>query len=171
MLKNGVTLVKFENMNGRDEVIEGGVFHFDKKPVVVKAWTPNLDSAKSKINSVPVWVKLHGLDIKYWSASGLSTIGSLIGVTIMGDMNTQKKTCINFARILVEVQIKHKLKDVVYFQNEKGIVLEQEIDYEWKHVQCRGCNRYGSEEGDCRKKCMYQSIRSLHLNLNLRQNL
>lgn len=31
MLKNGVILVNFENMNGRDNVIEVGVFYFDKK--------------------------------------------------------------------------------------------------------------------------------------------
>lgn len=63
MLKNGVTLVRFENANGRDDVIEGGIFHFDKKPVVVKAWNPDLELT-SKLNSVPVWLKLHGLDMK-----------------------------------------------------------------------------------------------------------
>lgn len=70
----------------------------------------------------------------------------------MADVNTKRRPGINFARILVEVEIKHKLKDVVYFRNEKGIVIEKEIDYEWKPIKCRGCLKYGYEEGNYRKK-------------------
>lgn len=59
---------------------------------------------------------------------------------------------INFVRILVEVEIKNKFKQFVYFKNEKGNVVEQEIQYECKLVQCGGCFKYGYEEDDCGKK-------------------
>lgn len=68
----------------------------------------------------------------------------------MADENTRRK--VDFARILVEVEIKNKLKDMVYFRNEKGVVIEQELDYEWKPIQYKGGLKYGHEEDTCRFK-------------------
>lgn len=37
MLKNGVTLVRFYSEIGKNEAIQGGIYHFDNKPFIVKA--------------------------------------------------------------------------------------------------------------------------------------
>lgn len=63
-------------MNGREEVIEFGVFYFDKKLVVVKFWLFNLEFLNSEINCVFVWIKMFGLEIKYWSVLSFGKIGS-----------------------------------------------------------------------------------------------
>lgn len=41
MLKNGVILVHFDTENGKNEAIQGGIYHFDNKPFIVKAWSPD----------------------------------------------------------------------------------------------------------------------------------
>lgn len=98
--------------------------YFDEKPVVIKAWSPDLELTKSKLNSVLVWVKLHGLDIKYWSAPSLRKNGSLLGKPLMAGSNTQSKVGINFVHILVEMEISRSLKDVIYFKNERGTLID-----------------------------------------------
>ena len=72
------------------------------------------------MDSVPIWIKLPGLDFKYWSPIGLSKIGSLIGKLLMEDQNTEKKLGLNFARILVEVEFGANITELVCFKNVKG---------------------------------------------------
>lgn len=138
-LKTGITLVKFDSIAIRDEVIQTGMVHFDKKPVVIKPWTHDVELTKERMTSVPVWVKIHGLDVKYWSATRLGKIRSLLGRPIRVDDNTQGKIGINFARILVEVEIGYTLKQSIHFKNEVGVLIEQNIEYEWKPVKYNCC--------------------------------
>ncbi|KAG5586279.1 hypothetical protein H5410_046713 [Solanum commersonii] len=97
MLKNGVVLVRFYTAVGINEVIQGGIYHFDSKAFIVKAWTPNMKFSRDELYTVPIWIKLPGLDFKYWSQKGLSKIGSLVRKPLMVDQSTEKKTGLNFA--------------------------------------------------------------------------
>lgn len=74
--------------------------------------------------TVPIWIKFSGLDFKYWSSKGLSKIGSLVGKPLTVDQNTERKNGLNFARLLVEVEMDSKLPEVVLFRNEKGQLVE-----------------------------------------------
>ncbi|KAK6786706.1 hypothetical protein RDI58_015231 [Solanum bulbocastanum] len=106
MLQNGVIVVRFESEIGKQEVLQGGIYHFDNKPFIVKEWTRELEFTKKKLHSVPIWNKLPGSDFKYWSKKGLSKIGSLIGIPLMVDHNTKEMNGLNFARLLVEVEMR-----------------------------------------------------------------
>ncbi|XP_062086300.1 uncharacterized protein LOC133792411 [Humulus lupulus] len=64
-LNAGFTLVKFRDEATRDLVLEAGVLHFDRKPVIVKPWSADLDTVKA-VKSVPVWIRLPGLGLQYW---------------------------------------------------------------------------------------------------------
>ncbi|KAG5585408.1 hypothetical protein H5410_045842 [Solanum commersonii] len=48
MLKNGFILVRFETMEGKNEVLQGNIFHFDNKPFMVKAWKPEMEFTKEE---------------------------------------------------------------------------------------------------------------------------
>lgn len=54
---------------------------------MIKVWISEVELINNKFNSVSVWIKLNGLDVKYWSVVGLSKIGSLLGKLIMVDDN------------------------------------------------------------------------------------
>lgn len=122
---NGVMLVRFDTVVGQNEVIQGGMLHFDNKPLIVKAWSSEIEFTRDELYSVPIWIKLPGLDFKYWSQKGLSKIGSLIGKPLMVDSNTEKKTGLNYAKLLVEVEMNASLPDSMTFRNEKGRLTEQ----------------------------------------------
>ncbi|KAM3199220.1 hypothetical protein P3L10_031580 [Capsicum annuum] len=79
MLKNGVIVVRFETVGGKQKVLQGGIYHFDNKPFIVKEWTPELEFTREELLTVQIWIKFSGLDFKYWSRKGLNKIGSLIG--------------------------------------------------------------------------------------------
>lgn len=151
MLKNAIVIVRFDTGIGKNEVIEGGIYHFDNKPLIVKAWNPDMEFSREELASVPIWIKLPGLDFKYWSARGLIKLGSLVGKPLMVDKNTERKAGLNFARILVEVKMGEELPEEIMFRNEKGAVITQTVTYGWKPTKCEVCNKYGRKGENCRK--------------------
>lgn len=44
---------------------------------------------------------------------------------------------LSFARLLIEVEIDAKLPDKVFFKNEKGMLVEQKMQYDWKTTLCK----------------------------------
>ncbi|XP_060178153.1 uncharacterized protein LOC132608098 [Lycium barbarum] len=152
MLKNGVVLVRFDTAIGKNDVLQAGIYHFDSKPFIVKAWNSDMDFSREELYTVPIWIKLPGLDFKYWSPKGLSKIGSLIGKPLTVDKNIERKIGLNFARLMVEVGMDSILPDTVTFINERGCLIEQKVSYEWKPTLCKLCKKYGHSEDVCRKK-------------------
>ncbi|XP_062085877.1 uncharacterized protein LOC133791983 [Humulus lupulus] len=150
-LNNGFTLVNFRDEVTRNMVLEAGVLHFDRKLVIVKPWTTDLDTLKA-VKSVPVWVRLPGLGLQYWGTKCLSAIMSTIGVPILVDKVTKDRSMMQFARVLVEIELSEDLPKSVQFLNEKGQLIEQLLEFEWLPTQCRGCKVYGHTERMCNKK-------------------
>ncbi|KAK4713180.1 hypothetical protein R3W88_019087 [Solanum pinnatisectum] len=144
MLKNGVVTVRFDTEVGQNEVIQAGIYHFDIKPFIVKAWHADMDFSREELHTVPIWIKL----------PGLSKLGSLIGKPLMVDQNTERKIGLNFARLMLEVDTNVALPDIINFRNEKGQLIEQRVIYEWKPTLCTYCKKYGHSEEVCRKKNM-----------------
>ncbi|XP_062104336.1 uncharacterized protein LOC133815521 [Humulus lupulus] len=141
-LNNGFTLVNFRDEVTRDLVLEAGVLHFDRKPVIVKPWSTDLDTLKV-VKSVPVWIRLPGLGLQYWGTKCLSALMSTIGVPILVDKVTKDRSMMQFARVLVEIELSEDLPKSVQFLNEKGQLVEQFLEFEWLPTQCRGCKVYG----------------------------
>ncbi|KAF3660918.1 hypothetical protein FXO38_11988 [Capsicum annuum] len=96
MMKNGVVLVRFDTEEGKNEAVQGGIFHFDNKPFIVKAWSHEMEFTRDELLTVPIWIRFPGLDFKYWSQKGLSKLGSLIGKPLMVDQNTERMMGLNY---------------------------------------------------------------------------
>jgi len=69
----------------------------------------------------------------------------------MVDKNTQEKNKVQLARILIEIEIKEHVPEHIYFENEHGVLMQQDVIYEWKPVVCGKCKGYGHETGGCKK--------------------
>lgn len=154
MLKNGVILVRFDSIDTRDEVLMQGLYQFDKEPFIVKPW--HEDFQKEKINQVPVWVWVQ------LGASALSELASLLGTPIMTDKSTQEKSEANYASVLIEVQIQEKVPKFIYFENENGILIQQEIVFEWEPYWVESARNMGMHQQSVRK--MGIAIGDLNLN-------
>ncbi|XP_062086176.1 uncharacterized protein LOC133792286 [Humulus lupulus] len=146
----GLTIVKFNDEATRDFVLENGVVQFDRKPVIVRPWTQELDSIRL-VRSVPLWIRLPNLGLQYWGKNCLSALVSTIGKPIMVDKFTKDRSMIKFAKVLVEMDITDDPPFLIHFVNERGQLQEQFVEYEWLPIKCSTCKGYGHNAAKCKK--------------------
>ncbi|KAJ8435084.1 hypothetical protein Cgig2_033624 [Carnegiea gigantea] len=120
LVRNGIFLVRFKNIQDKQTVEKGGFYFFDNKLFVVKRWNANLDMNNENLHSLPLWIRLPNLELKYWGKSSLSKIRSLIGIPIKTYQYTKSRSMIQFARMLIEVPIEGPFPEFVEFFNEVG---------------------------------------------------
>ncbi|KAL9237186.1 hypothetical protein vseg_011768 [Gypsophila vaccaria] len=137
-------------MEMKTQVLQSGYYLFDNKPLIYKEWTKDLDLKKEVIQSVPVWVKLNQLPLKFWGKS-LPKISGLLGNFFKCDTATEQKTRLDFARVMLELKVDQHCPEEIRFKDEMGEVVRIGIDYEWKPITCSKCNGMGHQQTECRK--------------------
>ncbi|KAJ8425740.1 hypothetical protein Cgig2_000800 [Carnegiea gigantea] len=151
-VRRGIFLVRFQNPEDRDKVLKKGIYHFDSKPLMVKGWNPNMDLCTESSESLPIWIRLPELDLKYWGMNSLSKLCSTLGIPLKTDQFTKNKTMIRYARELVEIKLEGSFPEFIEFFNEFDVLIRQPIHYEWLSVKCLYCGMYGHKEDVCKKK-------------------
>ncbi|VFQ59412.1 unnamed protein product [Cuscuta campestris] len=151
-LKEGQFIVQFQKEENRDEVIKRKYYYFDNKPVLVQKWKPGKKVDITELKDIPIWIQFPDLDIKYWSLTGLSKLGSLIGKPIKRDKATATRMKFAYARIQVEVGVYQDFPKTVTYINEEERVITQQVTYEWCPCMCYHCKKIGHEQGNCRLK-------------------
>ncbi|XP_057248240.1 uncharacterized protein LOC130590220 [Beta vulgaris subsp. vulgaris] len=152
MKVNGVFIVRFRTGEGKQKAMDAGPILYDKKPVIVKNWSPELDLSKDMVHVVPTWIQLQGLNLKYWGPRALNKIVGVIGKPIRTDRATAQKDSIEFARVLVEVRIDQDFPNEIRFENENGVEIVQGVKYECKPIFCKDCGGIGHTLEECRAK-------------------
>ncbi|XP_062114706.1 uncharacterized protein LOC133825825 [Humulus lupulus] len=150
-MHSGFTLVNFMDEATRDLILETGVIHFDKKPIVLCPWTTDMDSVRM-VKSVPVWIRLNGLGLQYWGKNSLSALVSTIGKPIMVDKVTQSREMVKYARVLVDMEISDYPPKSIAYINERGQLVEQSVEYEWLPSKCAVCAQLGHIVANCNKE-------------------
>ncbi|XP_048502961.1 uncharacterized protein LOC125498736 [Beta vulgaris subsp. vulgaris] len=157
VMGNGIYMVRCDNQEVQGRILEEECHFFHDKPLVVQSWKPDIDWSKKNIDKVPIWVELHGLDVKYWGARSLRKIVGVIG-TFMKLEDSQRNNLL-YAKVLVEVCIDQDFPDVILFRNEHGQIVEQKVYYAWKPIKCTSCNGYGHKYEQCHKPKKVQQVR------------
>ncbi|KAJ8426043.1 hypothetical protein Cgig2_021401 [Carnegiea gigantea] len=152
LVRKGVFLVRFQNLNDQFTVVQRGVYFFDNKPFIVKPWSEDMDLNTEDLVSLPVWVRFPDLDVKYWGLESLSKLGSMLGVPIKIDKFIRDKAFLRYARLLIEMQLQDSFPDFIDFVNEDNVVVRQKVEYEWKPSKCTFCKMFGHTDEECRKK-------------------
>jgi len=158
-VRKGLFLVRFVHLNDKISAEKRGFHFFGNKPFVVKGWNADLELNIEHMKSLPLWVRLPNLELKYWGISSLSKIGSLIGHPKKTDQFTKAKSMIHYARLLIEVPIEGPFPDHVDFFNEKGQLIRQQVQYEWLPTKCVHCKMLGHTSEECRKKIIRKEWR------------
>ncbi|XP_074305233.1 uncharacterized protein LOC141640282 [Silene latifolia] len=148
---NGAFLVHFPTLECRNLVLKQGFPMFENKPLVVKPWTDTTSMAKERVKSVPVWIRLCGLGLKFWGEKTLEKLATLVGKYMRADSATMDKTRLGYARIMVEVEVGQEFPDKIYFKDEKGSIVCVCVEYEWKPVVCGSCKGIGHTKDVCKK--------------------
>ncbi|XP_062074968.1 uncharacterized protein LOC133778976 [Humulus lupulus] len=147
----GFTIVKFRDAATRDLVLESGVVHFDRKPVILRPWSSDLETLRL-VKSVLVWIRLPDLGLQYWGTKCLSALVSTIGRPMMIDKITKDRAMVKFARVLEDIEIAEKLPHTISFLNERGQLMEQVIEFEWLPTRCSTCKNLGHTASSCKKE-------------------
>ncbi|XP_074299336.1 uncharacterized protein LOC141630408 [Silene latifolia] len=149
-MPNGIFLVRFKTLEMKDIVLSSGHYLFDNKPMIVKPWEKDMVMNKENVKTVPAWIKIHNLPIKFWG-KGLPKITNLVGKYVKCDVATEERTRLGYVRVMVELQVDQQLPKCVSFKDENGGVVKVDIEYEWKPVTCKKCKGMGHEMENCRK--------------------
>ncbi|KAL0455393.1 UNVERIFIED_CONTAM: hypothetical protein Slati_0878500 [Sesamum latifolium] len=97
---NAFFFVQFNTCAVMEEVIEGGSWLFQGRPIVLQKWEPGMALRKHAHTQVPIWIKLHHLPVELWTTDGLSTIASGVDKHLYPDAITKAGTRLAFARVL-----------------------------------------------------------------------
>jgi hypothetical protein len=61
----------------------------------------------------------------------LTTIAGYLGKVLKVDSATLAKTCLMYARILVDMNISEGFPEELFFSNENGETVAQQVQYDW----------------------------------------
>ncbi|KAL9232347.1 hypothetical protein vseg_007470 [Gypsophila vaccaria] len=150
-LPNGVFLVWFKFELILHQVLQTGYQLFDSKPMIVRPWSPSLELTKIAVKTVPAWIRLYKLDLKFWGDNCLAKIAGLVGNPVRADEATFLKTRLGYARYMVELSLGKEYPDSIQFLDEKDVEHTVRVEYEWKPTLCTKCKVYGHEVGNCRR--------------------
>ncbi|XP_074300544.1 uncharacterized protein LOC141631823 [Silene latifolia] len=146
-LPNGVFLARFQT---EEMKLGSGYFLFDDKPLILKPWQPEIELTKDGIKSVPAWIRLQKLPLKFWGKS-LPKLANLVGNYIKSDSANELKTRLGFARVMVELKLGQSFPKSIKFLDENKQVVSVDIVYEWKPSLCTKCKQLGHEKDQCRR--------------------
>ncbi|KAL2929464.1 Cysteine proteinase [Bienertia sinuspersici] len=127
-------------------------FFFDKKPVVMKPWTLEVDLTKEEVRFVPVWIHFPKFDLKYWGERTFFKLVSMVGKPVKLDQATFNKERLMYARVLVEIKLGKSVLSSITFVSETGCEKEQQVEAEWLPWFYETCKGYGHLEAVYRKK-------------------
>uniref|UniRef100_A0A803QNJ9 Reverse transcriptase zinc-binding domain-containing protein n=1 Tax=Cannabis sativa TaxID=3483 RepID=A0A803QNJ9_CANSA len=152
MLAYGIFIIRFETIEIRDSILNGGYIFFNRRPVIMKPWDPKTNYKKEDIQKVPTWIQLEDLDLKYWGQKSLFKIVGQMGRPIMVDEVTKERERLNYPRVLGEVVMDQELPSMLEFINKHDMNIQVGVNNEWKPTICKHCFGMGHLTDDCKKK-------------------
>ncbi|KAJ8419338.1 LOW QUALITY PROTEIN: hypothetical protein Cgig2_024013 [Carnegiea gigantea] len=150
LVRKGVFLVRFGNVQDKQVVEKRGVYYFDLKLFLVKDWNPKMDMHTEALPS-PLG-SIASFRCKILGAESLSKIGSTLGIPLKTDHYTKERTMLRYARLLIDISLDSSFPDFIEFFNDNEVLVRQQVVYEWEYVTCAHCHMFGHEEQACRKK-------------------
>lgn len=139
----GYFVIKFENPRDKARLLGEGPYTIANRPMIMKDWMADFNFENEVLKEVPLWVRLPNLPLTCWSGDSLSRIGSVLGKPVCADECTSQQKRISYARLLVEVDITQPLIYRVPIEDDKGLMVEQQVIYEWVPMFCHKCHKLG----------------------------
>ena len=100
------------------------------------------DAQTEKMNESPVWVKLPGLPLQFWTDSVFTSIGNTLGKYLEVDRSFIQTNDLSVARILVSLNPREGLADAMTLKYREMEFL-QKLDYKNFPFRCHRCHKYG----------------------------
>lgn len=124
------------------DLILAKYWHIEMTPVLLKRWSPLFDPEWEQIGAGPIWVRLPGLPLQFWSEAVFIKIGNALGTYLEYDktyVQTKKRA---LARILVHLDTREGLEEKITLK-WRHYTRIQILDYEGVSFRCRRCHKVG----------------------------
>lgn len=86
----------------------------------------------------------------YWGDRSLKLITGMLGRAIRIDNAIKNKDIMQFARVLVELDVNQGFHDLISFTNEDDELVSIKVQYDWKPQVCGKCNRFRNLADSCK---------------------
>ncbi|XP_075083445.1 uncharacterized protein LOC142167184 [Nicotiana tabacum] len=123
-------VLRFANLEERNQVLCTRHHTINNRPIVMKAWTPDFNLHDEVLRTIPLWVRFPNLSLNYWNMKALSKIGSALENPMYANDCTTGTVRISYARMLIEMDITKPLPRRVKMQDPMGNTIEQQISYD-----------------------------------------
>ncbi|KAJ4823637.1 hypothetical protein Tsubulata_032173, partial [Turnera subulata] len=141
--ESGVFIFVFSDHQWKKRIIdEGPWFLDDGRPLILKPWEPSVSLIK-EVKSVPVWIKLPGLNLHLRTPLVLSKIASLIGRPLFAEKLGEE--VYNIPRICVEIDADTaEIPEYVVIETEiDDVAVRQKLEVECLPPLCKACKKFG----------------------------
>ncbi|XP_070012286.1 uncharacterized protein LOC142176320 [Nicotiana tabacum] len=120
----GYFVIRFSNLEERDQVLYSRPHTVNNKPIIMKAWLEDFNVQDEVLKTIPLWVEFSNLPINCWSMKTLSKIGSILGNPVYANECTTGSIRISYARMLIEMDITKAVPGSVKLQDPKGRLIQ-----------------------------------------------
>lgn len=117
-------------------------WHIELAPVLLKRWDPLFDPEREQLGAGPIWVRLSGLPMQFWTPQVFKRIGYALGTYLEHGQSYERTRIMTMERILVHLDTKVGLEENITLHH-KHFSCKQLLDYEGVPFQCRRCHKVG----------------------------
>ncbi|GAV92824.1 DUF4283 domain-containing protein/zf-CCHC_4 domain-containing protein, partial [Cephalotus follicularis] len=146
---NGVFLIKFDNGQARNWVLNNGPWDVWGFHLALRIWSKDMSLSLDDCKAIPVWVKLKSVPVQYWNKEGLSYIASVLGRPLHMDANTTNKRVLAFARVCIEMSASSSFPDSITLELEDGSTTLIRVEYPWRPAACTLCKVFDHSNKSC----------------------
>ncbi|KAL8522971.1 hypothetical protein ACS0TY_013071 [Phlomoides rotata] len=114
----------------------------------LQQWVPEFNPYKVSSSVAQVWIRISELPLEYWNPNIITALASVVGTVIKLDEHTASRSMGRFARVLVELNLKHDREEYVTYERA-GHMSEVYILYERLPEFCKYCAVIGHATGNC----------------------
>lgn len=129
-------MVRFSSMDANNKTMDAGPIFYDRLLVIIKNWSPGLDLKAIDVQVVPTWIKFLGLPLKFWEQNSLNKLAALIGKPIRTHRATAQNDIMEFAMVLVKINMDQDIPNEITFYDECDNLQVQKVVHECKPITC-----------------------------------
>lgn len=132
-------------------VIEGSPWTFGRHQLVIERLKPGDDPRSIALNSLDLWVQLHGMNPGYMSQRVVQDVGNYIGSFVESDSNNFMNVWRDYLRVRVSVPLDRPLKRRMKLRKNEKEWCWVNFKYEGVPTFCFICGLMGHGEKFCEK--------------------
>ncbi|XP_062100614.1 uncharacterized protein LOC133806542 [Humulus lupulus] len=91
----------------------------------------------------------------------MGKIATTLGRMIKQDQATMNRDKLEFARVLIEMDISKGFPNSIKFEDEKRSLVYLEVSYEWKPEKCATCDGIGHTSNVCKKAKVVEQMKKI----------